>query len=272
MSQDIDMADFINHNIETPDFMNQDWYKDERIMADGGYGDSFRALKSQIDYNYRRYKEQLVSLETRKQNLKKDKNESLKMLLQIMFAPVGVLILMQIFTILGAAYGVFGLFDLGFLILLPIAVIVCEFFLLPAAARNLVNSIHREKVLNNPGQENENAIKNGKIKNTENRIITFVDEKKFLCNQIHKIEDFYERIEKDGIDQKGGKFRLGAASGELSDVDRRILDEMRGMSVFRDYKATVSELKRQADASWIIIGLGILVGVVVAILAFMLHQ
>ena len=56
MSQDIDMADFINHNIETPDFMNQDWYKDERIMADGGYGDSFRALKSQIDYNYRRYK------------------------------------------------------------------------------------------------------------------------------------------------------------------------------------------------------------------------
>ena len=242
----------------TADVINQDWYDNEMNMGDGGYGDSFRALKAQIDYNYNRYKEQLVSLENRRLNLTNDKKASLKMLLIIMFAPAVLLLFVQIFTYLGALHGIFGIFAVGGMILQPFAVVVCEFFLLPGATRNLVNNMYRDKVLNLPGDGN--------------RIITFVDEKKFLFSKIHEIENFYERVEQDGIDQKGGRFKLGASSGELNDSDKKILDDMRSLSLFTDYKATVSELKREAGMAWLLIGLGILVGISVVILVYALRS
>ncbi|MBO4591681.1 MAG: hypothetical protein J5684_03865 [Eubacterium sp.] len=249
------MVKFSDNDI--PDFMSQDWYNNEKNMGDGGYGDSFRALKAQIDYNYSRYKEQLVILEQRKQNLLKDKKDSLRMLLIIMLTPVGIYVLFQIFAFLGAVYGLFNLLAGILIICLPISVIICEFFMLPAAARNYINNIYRDKVLNLPGKGNN--------------IITFVDEKNFIYTKLREIERFYERIEKYGIDQKGGKMKLGAYSGELLDADREILEEMRGMSLFKDYKATVSELKREASAAWLIIGLGLMGGVIIVIMALAFH-
>ena len=260
-------------------FMDQDWYDKEKYSGDSGYGDSFRALKSQIDYNYKRYKEQLSSLDDRKAALIKDKNDSFNMFLMILFAPVVIFLLMELFTYLGSKHGFFGLFAITFLVMIPIVVIICEFFLLPAAARNLVNNIYRVKVMNLPGsgyKSGKTSLSNGNMNNTGrggswnngSQIITFVDEKKYLLARISEIETFNRRIENFGLDQKGGKFKLGASSGELSDADQKILEEMRELSVFREYKATVSEIKREAGYSWILVGFGILVGVIIAFLAF----
>lgn len=265
----------MSEDLYASQFMNQDWYDKEKYSGDSGYGDSFRALKSQIDYNYKRYKEQLDSLEDRKAALVKDKNDSFNMFLMILFAPVVIFLLMELFTYLGSKHGFFGLFAITFLVMIPIAVIICEFMLLPAAARNLVNNLYRVKVMNLPST----GFKHGKPNNMNNsgrggswnnggQIITFVDEKKYLLARISEIEAFNRRIESFGLDQKGGKFKLGVASGELSASDMRILEEMRELSVFRDYKATVSEIKREAGYSWFLIGFGILVGVITAIVAF----
>ena len=52
----------------------------------------------------------------------------------------------------------------------------------------------------------------------------------------------------------------------------KILDDMRSLSLFTDYKATVSELKREAGMAWLLIGLGILVGISVVILVYALRS
>ena len=117
-----------------------------------------------------------------------------------------------------------------------------------------MNNIYRDNVLNLPGKE---------------PIITFVDEKKFLNQKINEIEMFYERIETEGLDIKGGTFQLGA-DDEMSEYDQKILDEMRSLSLFKECSATVTEIKREAGYAWLIVGLGIFLGLIVALVAFKL--
>ena len=244
----------MSQDLVSSEINEQDWYKNEKSWGDSGYSDSFRALKSQIDYNYNRYKDQLVFLERRRENLTKEKWASLKMLLVIFLMPVIVFFLERLFTFLGAKSGIFGILAISFMILLPVSIVVCEIFMLLPAARNLMNNIYRDNVLNLPGKE---------------PIITFVDEKKFLNQKINEIEMFYERIETEGLDIKGGTFQLGA-DDEMSEYDQKILDEMRSLSLFKECSATVTEIKREAGYAWLIVGLGIFLGLIVALVAFKL--
>ena len=244
----------MSQDLVSSELNEQDWYKNEKSWGDSGYSDTFRALKSQIDYNYNRYKDQLIFLERRRENLTKEKWGTLKMLLLIILTPVIVFLLGRLFTILGAMSGIFGILAIAFLILLPISIVVCEIFMLLPAARNLLNNIYRDNILNLPGKE---------------PIITFVDEKRFLNQKINEIEMFYERIEIEGIDIKGGTFQLGA-DDEMSEYDQKILDEMRSLSLFKECSATVTEIKREAGYAWLIVGLGIFLGLIVASVAFKL--
>ena len=242
----------MSQDLVSSELNEQDWYKNEKSWGDSGYSDSFRALKSQIDYNYNRYKDQLISLERRRINLNKEKWSSFRMLMFIFLTPAVVCLLGRLFTFLGAKSGIFGFFAIACLVILPFSVIICEFIMLLPAARNYMNNVYRVNVLNLPGKE---------------PIITFVDEKRFLNKKINEIEMFYERIETEGIDIKGGTFQLGA-DDEMTDYDIRILNDMRSLSIYKEHSATVTEIKREAGVAWVIVGIGILFGLIVVAVAF----
>ena len=64
------------------------------IEGDGGYLDSFKALKQQIDYNYERYKEQLEAINKRSAQVNEDLKLAIKMAVIVFLIPVFMLVVM----------------------------------------------------------------------------------------------------------------------------------------------------------------------------------
>ncbi len=232
-------------------------YKYETTEGDGGYLDTFNALKDQIDFNYVQYKEQLKSLVYRQEDVRNDLKTAKRIMLIVFFIPFAVFLLLQVFIYLGSFQNMFGGLCAVFGTVISIAVypiaIICEVFLLPGMVKNYTNYLGQYRILtSDKGLEEYRK---------SNDIISFQDEKKFLKKKIMEYDTFYELVAVEGLDKKDGNL-ASDDSGFMTDEQKKVLDKMRSLSIFHDYKATVSATRKEVGVMWLIIGLGILMGLV----------
>lgn len=236
----------------------------ETAEGDGGYLDSFNALKYQIDHNYVLYKEQLKTLVTRSNQVDEDVKLAWRAVIIVALIPVAMKLLYFLLIPLAVCNNltVAGIFS-GICVFLNIltlpAAVVCEFFMLPGCTKNLINYITQRKLLNS--DEFFKSYREG------NNIISFMDEKKFLKNTIAEYDKFYELVALEGLDRKDGNLQ-GANSDQMSDEQKMVLEKMREMSIFHEYKATVVQTRKEIGFGWVIIGFGIFMAVALIIAVF----
>jgi hypothetical protein len=96
----------------------------------------------------------------------------------------------------------------------------------------------------------------------DNNYISFVDEKKYLKKKIMEYDTFYELVAVEGLDKKDGNL-ASDDSGFMTDDQKKVLDKMRSLSIFHEYKATVMATRKEVGIKWLIIGLGILMALAV---------
>ena len=216
----------------------------ETAEGDGGFLDSFNALKELIDYNYSAYKEQLSTLYKRQDNLKKDYRYSIKVLIIDIMIPIAWALLVQGCVWLGQRIGVFSVIYIGLILFFPVAVFVCDLVFAPGFTKNVVSYKKQILVLNSGSTMMEYRKKNG--------IISFEDEKQFLNNRIGQIEDFNHDVEIEGWDKKD-RHPDWTNRGEMNDEQRAILDRMRSLSNFEEYRASVVETRGKVGIGWIFI-------------------
>ena len=235
----------------------------ETAEGDGGYLDSFNALKYQIDRNYVMYKEQLKTLVTRSNQLDNDVKIAWRTVIIVALFPAVLVLLYYMFLPLTSinsltVKGIFSGLCVILKILIPPAVVVCEFYMLPGCTKNLINYVTQRKLLNS-----DEFFKNYR---EGNDIISFADEKKFLKKTISEYDKFYELVALEGLDKKDGNLQ-GSNSDQMSDEQKMVLEKMREMSVFREYRATVVQTRKEIGFGWVIIGFGIFmaIGVIIAV-------
>lgn len=234
------------------------------IEGDGGYLDSFKALKQQIDYNYERYKEQLEAINKRSEQVNEDLKLAIKMAVIVFLIPVFMLVVMFITGKLGLLKmeiisGIFSMiFTIFYLIFAPVTIIT-EGFILPVMLKNVYNYYVQRELLNS----DEFFKKYRKNKG----IISFIDERKFLIDTIHKYDSFYEDIELRGLDRKDGIIRESLINGEMTEEQMAVLERMRSLSLFKEYKATVVETRKEVGLYTVLIIFGIILSILLIILS-----
>lgn len=234
------------------------------IEGDGGYLDSFKALKQQIDYNYERYKEQLEAINKRSAQVNEDLKLAIKMAVIVFLIPVFMLVVMFITGKLGLLKieiisGIFSMiFTIFYLVFVPVTIIT-ECFILPVMLKNVYNYYVQRELLNS----DEFFKKYRKNKG----IISFIDERKFLIDTIHKYDSFYEDIELRGLDRKDGIIRESLINGEMTEEQIAVLERMRSLSLFKEYKATVVETRKEVGLYTVLIIFGIILSILLIILS-----
>lgn len=234
------------------------------IEGDGGYLDSFKALKQQIDYNYERYKEQLEAINKRSAQVNEDLKLAIKMAVIVFLIPVFMLVVMFITGKLGLLKieiisGIFSMiFTIFYLVFAPVTIIT-EGFILPVMLKNVYNYYVQRELLNS----DEFFKKYRKNKG----IISFIDERKFLIDTIHKYDSFYEDIELRGLDRKDGIIRESLINGEMTEEQMAVLERMRSLSLFKEYKATVVETRKEVGLYTVLIIFGIILSILLIILS-----
>ena len=234
------------------------------IEGDGGYLDSFKALKQQIDYNYERYKEQLEAINKRSAQVNEDLKLAIKMAVIVFLIPVFMLVVMFITGKLGLLKmeiisGIFSMiFTIFYLVFAPVTIIT-EGFILPVMLKNVYNYYVQRELLNS----DEFLKKYRKNKG----IISFIDERKFLIDTIHKYDSFYEDIELRGLDRKDGIIRESLINGEMTEEQMAVLERMRSLSLFKEYKATVVETRKEVGLYTVLIIFGIILSILLIILS-----
>jgi len=234
------------------------------IEGDGGYLDSFKALKQQIDYNYERYKEQLEAINKRSAQVNEDLKLAIKMAVIVFLIPVFMLVVMFITGKLGLLKmeiisGIFSMiFTIFYLVFAPVTIIT-EGFILPVMLKNVYNYYVQRELLNS----DEFFKKYRKNKG----IISFIDERKFLIDTIHKYDSFYEDIELRGLDRKAGIIRESLINGEMTEEQIAVLERMRSLSLFKEYKATVVETRKEVGLYTVLIIFGIILSILLIILS-----
>ncbi len=228
--------------------------------ADSGYSDTFRDLKKKLDHTFQLYRDQLERVPLHQQELKKEKRRAWWNVLKFAVVIPASFFLITVFLggyavgndVVDTIYKIFKIVDV------PV-VILSEFFLLPAAARDLANCQFRSAVLNNP-----NRYANYREKE---HVVTFAEEQHFLRHEIKKIKAFNERIEKEGLDQVGGG-EFFVFLDEMTEKQAETLEEMRELSTFKDCQARVGEKRVNAGYEWVTLGFGILFGMLLLIAVF----
>ena len=234
------------------------------IEGDGGYLDSFKALKQQIDYNYERYKEQLEAINKRSAQVNEDLKLAIKMAVIVFLIPVFMLVVMFITGKLGLLKleiisGIFSMiFTIFYLVFAPVTIIT-ECFILPVMLKNVYNYYVQRELLNS----DEFFKKYRKNKG----IISFIDERKFLIDTIHKYDSFYEDIILRGLDRKDGIIRESLINGEMTEEQMAVLERMRSLSLFKEYKATVVETRKEVGLYTVLIIFGIILSILLIILS-----
>lgn len=219
-------------------------YSYETGEGDGGYLDTFNALKVQVDHNYIQYKEQLRNIMTKRESVKDDVRTALKLLLIDALIPVAYILLLLVLMFLGKYYGLFAVFYVFLNILFYPLAFICEIVLLPGLVKNLINYKMQDEILNS-GKYLEKYKKS-------NNIITFEDEKKFLKKMIREYETFYELVIVEGLDKKDGN--LGNVdTDEMTPEQQKIIDKMRSLSIFKEYHATIVETRRKVGIEYFIV-------------------
>ena len=203
---------------------------DQNIGGDDGFRDSYNALKHQIDFNYSEYNIQLKSLDARRQMLKHDYMYSIKMLIVDLLIPIIYILLIRGCIYLGYKLAVFSIISIIMVLATPIVFFVFDIFLALGMLRNVV-SYNKQILILNSGAAMADYRKN-------NGIISFEDEKAFLNNEIGRIEEFYRDMENKDY-----------AEGDHV----RILDRMRSLSLFKEYRAAVYKTKEKIGWLWIFV-------------------
>ena len=146
----------------------------ETTEGDGGFLDSFNALKMQIDFNYRQYKEQYETLYKRKENLKEDYRLSIKLLVLDLLIPMLYPLLVQGCVWLGLRIKLFSMIYIVLVLGFPVVVFICDFVFAPGLTKNVVAHKKQIIILNSGASMVEYRRKNN--------ITSFEDEKTFLNN------------------------------------------------------------------------------------------
>jgi len=218
--------------------------------ADAGYSDTFNKLKKEMDFVYGRYKDQLADLPKRKLALKRElKGDILKLASVTVIIPLAWYILEKIFLYLGTISGFFAALFLIVKILSFPLLIICYFFGLPPALRDLFNCAFRYRVLNISGQYD--------VYREKKEIISFDEEDHFLRFTIGKFERFYERIGAEGLNTVGGGEKM-ISLDELTPKQKETLAEMRELTVFHDVQARPGQERVSAGWKSLLLGFCIL--------------
>ena len=253
------MAYQLNKNEET-DVENRDvwsapdWSTYQTTSGDGGFLDSFNELKRQMDFVAGQYMTQQENMKKRKAQLDKEAKDSMITTGIIALIPAAYNLVLLLLSLLGSLSGLFSIFYV-FMYVLNLAVfIVCEFYVLPGAIRNMANRLWQKKILNSGLEQMAYRQKN--------HIISFDDERRFLEDRIDRYNEMCKEIEEKELDKGSGIFSVlyVGETDELLPEQRDILDNMRKLTIQKDYQATVSETRKDAGPEWLIIGFSIFVG------------
>ena len=131
--------------------------------------------------------------------------------------------------------------------------------MLPVMLKNVYNYYVQRELLNS----DEFFKKYRKNKG----IISFIDERKFLIDTIHKYDSFYEDIILRGLDRKDGIIRESLINGERTEEQMAVLERMRSLSLFKEYKATVVETRKEVGLYTVLIIFGIILSILLIILS-----
>ena len=72
----------------------------------------------------------------------------------------------------------------------------------------------------------------------------------------------------EGLDKKDGNLQ-GLDSDQMSNEQKMVLEKMREMSIFHEYKATVVQTRKEIGFGWVIIGFGIFMAIAMIIAVFL---
>ncbi len=239
------------------EYVNESEYKVWNYKTgegDGGFMDSFNALKYQIDFNYSQYKDQLRTLLVRQNKLKDDYRSSIRQIFFVALIPVFYYIILRGVIWLGLRIDLVAVLYTVLVLFQAPLVFVCDFLLMPGFVKHMLN-YKRQLVILNSGPELEKYRR-------KHDIISFYDEKVFLKNTIEQYDKFYEDMIIEGWDKKS----TTEAWKNVKEPDKKqleILDRMRSLSIFHECKASVVETRKAIGFGWVIVGFSIILGVLI---------
>ena len=241
---------------------NDSWLND----ADNGFGDTYRALKEEADFQLQQYKDQQSYLAVKRAELNKEvRSKGLRTLI-LGLSPFIFGLLTWIFLQLGTSVsGLFGLFYILSMILEIVGSAICIFFLLLPAAREFVNSLNMFRILNGRGKLVVAWDANSEFSTNKDdlKTISFADEEYFLQRTFARFDDVYSRGEKLLLEKPmdGDTVDLDR---EFSPEQRQVLSDLRSLTIHRDIKASTMEIRREGGILFVLIGFEILVVLLLA--------
>ncbi len=247
---------------ESGDSYIRDWKNYETATADGGFLDSFNALRQQMDFVASQYKEQKNSMLRRKEELAKDVRDRIIIVVLVALCPIAYTLLLFLFSLIAKGSGLLSVFYVFFSIFQVPLFVICEFYYLPSAIRLMMNRLWQKKYLNSGPDLMEYRRKH--------QIISFDDERRFLDERLLRYDKMCKEIEEKELDKANGIFSILYAgdTAEMIPEQREILERMRKLTVFEEYRASVVETRKEVGPGWLIVGLSVLVVVILLLALF----
>lgn len=200
-------------------------------------------LRRIIDYNYSQYKTQRDSLSRREENLKDKTISSFKLLIIFPAAAVITYILALFVTSLTSSFGrndatslIIGLLFVASLFSLIIAILY-----VPIQAKVFFDNLHRYWTLTEKLKPDFIDIKS--------RVKSFRAERSFLDERIKEIEDFNRKYEAI----YGLTSEKPLETSEDEETDAAMAEEMRSLSIFKDYHAEDSLVLHEGMTKYMIV-------------------
>jgi len=234
---------------------NDSWLNE----ADNGFGDTYRALKEEADFQLQQYKDQQAYLAVKRANLNKEVRSKGLRTLVLMLSPFIFALITWIFLQLGTSIsGLFGLFYILSVILEVAGSAICVFFLLLPAAREFINSLNMFRILNARGKLVVAWDEKAEFSTNKEdlKTISFADEEYFLQRTFARFDDVYARGDKLLYEKPEDTIDLDR---EFSPEQTKVLWDLRSLTVHRDIQARTSEIRREGGILFVIIGFEILV-------------
>jgi|GEM_PF-2839002 len=239
------------------------WENSDESKGDGGYLDTFRYLKKQMDYNYKQYKDQLRGLVKREDKLRSDRNWALGLFIAAILIPV-IYMIVHIALVLASDNTTVYVVTTYVGTFFKAIMFVIIFIAIPITMRSFLTKQRQYSIMMGSKRYEGYCSRND--------IITFADEKRFLKNRIIEFDKFYENVSINGWDRIGGD-----ASNESRDFARsysevnenieqkknetqeRIIEDMRRMSMFKEYRASSLDGERALGIGWLYVCILVLV-------------
>ena len=232
-----------------------EWHKAWMGDSDSGYLDAFNALHTKMKNTRDRYEDQKRQLPLRKEAMMKEKSRTAWNVLKFGFViPVVMWVLTQISLEIGAKSGFVAAMYLGLKFASFPIILTSVFFFLPPSVRDYVNCRFRYNVLTHPTRHSKYR--------DEHHIVSFAEEEHFLNHNLQQIKDFEKRVKAEKLDQPAAGEDY-VFLDEMSDRQKEVLREIEGLAEFKDCVARPGQERISAGYGWLIVGLGILMGIIV---------